>query len=62
MSDVEMVAAISTANSRSQVNTAIGIKVLKMANEQQKSVATLIDAAVQASQQIASGQDLEVIG
>lgn len=60
MSDVASVAAFSAATAQSQVDTEISIKMLKLINERQKSVATLIDSAVEAAAQIASGEGLDV--
>ncbi len=60
MSDIDTINAISAAQSSSQVSNAIAVKMLKIANEQEQSIATLIDAAVQSGQQIAAGRALDV--
>ena len=60
MSEISSAAALSAAQSESQVATAIGIKMLKLINQQQASVASLIDGAVDAAQQIANSGHVDV--
>ena len=60
MSDISNAAAISAAQSESQVATAIGIKMLKLINQQQASVAALIDDAVQTAAQIADTAQIDI--
>ena len=60
MSDISAAAALSAAQSDSQVATTIGIKMLKMINQQQASVAALIDGAVEAAAQIAQSGHVDV--
>ncbi len=61
MSDVNSVAAFSAAHAAAQTNSAIGIKVLKMINQQQQSVASLIETAVESAEQVAaSGGGIDI--
>ncbi|MFN0135428.1 MAG: putative motility protein [Phycisphaerae bacterium] len=55
MSDVASIAAYSTSVSQSRVADAIGIKMLKLANDQQKSVANLLQGALDQATQLAEG-------
>lgn len=55
MNDIGLAAAISTAQSQSQVASAIGVKVLKLANQQQQNVATLVDDAVNQAVETCTG-------
>ncbi|MFO0840121.1 MAG: hypothetical protein U1D55_16560 [Phycisphaerae bacterium] len=52
MSDVSSIASASVAVNQQQVAQEVAIKVLKMANEQQKSVLTLLDGVVQEAAEI----------
>lgn len=54
MNDVSAIASLSTSLSQNQVETAVAVKTLKLANDQQKSVASLLDAAVESAAQIQS--------
>lgn len=54
MSDVNSIAAFSAAHAAAKVNSEIGIKVLKMINQQQQSVASLIETAVESAEQVAA--------
>lgn len=54
MSDIGLAAAISSAQSQSQVANAIGVKVLKLANQQQQNIATLVDDALAQAEQTCS--------
>jgi uncharacterized protein YaeQ len=56
MSDVSAIAAASAAQASASVAQAINIKVLKLAQDQQQSVATLLESAVESAAQIASGR------
>ncbi|MBI5864893.1 MAG: hypothetical protein HZB38_10370 [Planctomycetes bacterium] len=56
MSDVSAIASFSAAQAAIGVSAAVGIKVLKLINQQQVSVAELIDGAVAAAEQISQGQ------
>jgi hypothetical protein len=47
MEDVNSIASFSTAQAQARIDSAIAIKVLKLANQQQQSVLALVDAAVQ---------------
>jgi hypothetical protein len=60
MSDISAAAALSAAQSQSQVATTIGIKMLKLINQQQANVASLIDDAVEAAAQIAAAGHVDV--
>ena len=60
MSDISNAAAISAAQSESQVATAIGIKMLKLINQQQASVAQLIEGAVESADQIAAAGQVDI--
>lgn len=60
MSDVSSIAAFSAATSSAQVSSEIGIKVLKMINEQQASVASLIETAVQSAEKVAAGGGIDI--
>lgn len=51
MSDIGLAAAASSARTQMEIASAIGIKVLKLANQQQQSVETLIEAAVDTAEQ-----------
>lgn len=55
MSDVASIAAYSTSVSQSRVADAIGIKMLKLANDQQKSVASMLQGALEQATQLAEG-------
>lgn len=52
MSDIDSIAELSRTLAQTRLANAVGIKVLKIANEQQQSVATLIDAAVRSAEQV----------
>lgn len=54
MSNIGLVAAVSSARSQAEVAAAIGVKVLKLANQQQESVASLVEAAVDVAAQISA--------
>ncbi len=54
MSDIGLVAAVSNAQTQAEIAAAIGIKVLKLANQQQESVASLVEAAVDVAAQISA--------
>jgi hypothetical protein len=60
MSDISAAAALSAAESDSQVASAIGIKMLKLINQQQANVAKLIDGAVECADQIADGGHVDI--
>lgn len=49
MDTISAVAAYSVANSQSQVATEAGIRVIKMANDQQKAVMELLLKTLQAA-------------
>lgn len=51
---VNAVAAASSAQAQAQVNSAVAIKTLKMANDQQQSVISLLDAAVASAEAVQS--------
>ena len=55
MDDVNAIAAFSVAEKQAQIGDAIGIKVLKLANQQQQSVLSLLDSAVQSIEQTQQG-------
>jgi hypothetical protein len=52
--DIKAAASLSAGLAQDQVATAVGVKVFKLANEQQKSVLTLLDGAIQVADQIAA--------
>lgn len=54
MSDIGLVAAVSNAQTHAEIAAAIGVKVLKLANQQQESVASLVEAAVDVAAQISA--------
>ena len=56
MDDVSAVASFSVAQSQAQIGDAVAIKVLKLANQQQQSVLSLLDAAVQTVEQTQADQ------
>ncbi|RMF83024.1 MAG: hypothetical protein D6744_05465 [Planctomycetota bacterium] len=51
---VSAVAAAGSAHAQAEVHSAVAVKALKLANEQQQSAATLLDAAVATAEQIQS--------
>lgn len=60
MSDISAAAAISAAQSESQVAAAIGIKMLKLINQQQANVAELINGAVECAEQVAETGHVDI--
>lgn len=55
MSDIASAASCACANSQARVADAVGIKMLKLANDQQKSAAKLIEGALDQAVQLAEG-------
>jgi len=47
MDDIDAIASFSAAQSQARISNAVALKLLKIANQQQKSVLTLLDAVVQ---------------
>lgn len=61
--DVSSVAALATGLKQGEIGQAVAIKVAKLANEQQKSVLSLLDAALQGAaqaQEAGKGQHIDV--
>lgn len=54
--DVNAAAAIATAQTQQEIGQAVAVKVLKLANTQQKSVLGLIQSAAELSQQVQANE------